>query len=162
MSFRSSLGRDLSSSLESSYHEMPVDRIAAFSRAGRLGTLLWRLKYGHDPAAWRRTVNLLAVDAGIPTDQGRRLCGMVIREWLDPNCPDCNGARELIAGDRRIVCPRCEGLGLRRYSDHARARFMGIPVAHWRALSGLYSRVLERLTHAERQVSATMHIELER
>ena len=158
MNFRASLGHDLESSLESSYHEMPVDRLGAFSRSSRLGTLLWRLKYAYDPTVYWRAVDMLALE----TSAGLRLCELVLREWLDQNCPACSGARELIAGDKRIVCPSCDGLGLKRHSDHARARFMGYSIASWRKHAHLYKRVLERLTHADRQVSATMHAELER
>ena len=159
MNFRSSLGHDLASTLESSsYHEMPVDRLGAFSRAPRLGTVLWRLKYAYDPTVYWRAVDLLSRESSV----GLRLCELVIREWLDQNCPNCNGAMELIAGDRRIVCPSCDGSGVKRHSDHARAAFMGLSLTQWRTHAPRYKRALERLTRAERLVSATMHAELER
>lgn len=158
MNFRASFGHDLQSTLESGSHEMPVDRIAAFSRASRLGTLLWRLKYGFDASVYQRTADLLATEAHTTS----KLAEMLIREWLNPACEACRGAQELILEDRRILCPKCGGLGLKRYSDHARARFMEMSVEDWRKLSNQVKRVMEALTRAERLVSATMHAELER
>ena len=163
MNFRSVIGHDLQSTLESSdHHEMPVDRLAAFSRAERLGTLLWRLKWGHDATSFQPAVEGLSEATGQRSALGVRLCGMLVWEWLNPNCENCKGARELIAGERRIVCPKCEGLGIKRYSDRERARYMNMSLEKWRKLSGKVKPVVEVLTKAERQVSARMHLELER
>lgn len=158
MNFRASFGHDLSSTLESGSHEMPIDRIAAFSRASRLGTLLWRLKYGFDASVYQRTADLLASESHTTT----QLAEMLIREWLNPNCEQCGGNCEYLISDKRIVCPKCNGLGLKRYSDHARARFMDMTVEDWRKVSNQVKRVMDTLTRAERLVSATMHAELER
>lgn len=156
--FKASFGRDLTSSLESGVQEMPVDRIAAFSKAPRLGTLLWRLKWGFDATVYKRTIELLAEEA----HTSMKMAEMLIREWLNPNCESCNGAKELILEDRRIQCPKCQGLGLKRYSDHARARFMDMRLEDWREISPQVKRVTQRLNRAERLVNSTMHYELER
>jgi hypothetical protein len=87
---------------------------------------------------------------------------MLVWEWLNPNCANCNGARELIAGERRIVCPACDGLGLKRYSDRERARYMDLGLSEWRRVADKVKPIVEALTKAERQVSARMHLELER
>lgn len=158
MNFRSAFGRDLQASLESGPVECPVDRIAAFSRAPRLGTLLWRLKWGFDATVYKLTIKLLAEEA----HTSLKMAEMLIREWLNPNCEACGGARETILGDRRILCPKCQGLGLKRYSDHSRARFMDMTLEEWREISGQVKRVTQRLNRAERLVSSTMHYELER
>lgn len=162
MNFRASFGHDLTSTLEASYHEMPIDRLAAFSRAGRLGTCLWRLRWGFDASVYNRTIVLLKSECGLTGEVGRKLCEMVLREWLNPHCEVCLGAKETIAGDRRILCPRCKGLGLKRYSDGARARFMDMNIAEWREAANLAKLVLRKLTRAERLVGAQMHYELER
>jgi len=156
--FKASFGRDLTASLESGVQEMPVDRIAAFSRASRLGTLLWRLKWGFDATVYKRTTELLADEA----HTSPKMAEMLIREWLNPNCEACRGAKETILCDRRILCPKCQGLGLKRYSDHARARFMDMRLEDWREISGQVKRVTQRLNRAERLVNSTMHYELER
>jgi hypothetical protein len=90
MNFRACLGHDLTSSLESRPHEAPVDRIAAFSRGERLGTLLWRLKWGHDATCYKRAIHGLSEATGQRSALGLRLCAMLVWEWLNPNCSNCS------------------------------------------------------------------------
>ena len=163
MNFRAQIGHDLSSTLESStYFETSIDRIAAFSRSPRLGCHLWRLKFGFDSTVYQGTINLLAKESRIDTEKGRKLCELVLREWLNPLCEACFGAKELILENKRITCTQCHGLGLKRFTNRERAEFMQMPLEHWKAIARLYKRVLENLTKAERRVNAQMHFELER
>jgi hypothetical protein len=158
--FRAVLAHDLESSLEDGPGERPVDRLRAFSKAPRLGTLLWRLKYDLDPYVYKQAVLLLANRARCKTPITRRLCELAIREWMDQHCRACRGARELIAGDRRLICPTCQGTGLHRHSDRSRAIFMGMEAGTWKKWAKKLADVSEHLTAAERRVNVQMHVEL--
>ncbi len=138
---------------------MPVDRLGAFSKGSRLGTLLWRLKYGQDPKCYKPAVLLLAKEMSLQSHIGTRLCEMAVHEWLLPHCPTCQGARELIIGPKRIVCLECDGYGVKRYSDQERDNFLGSRFKPW---GRKYGRVQSRLTGEDRAINPKMIEELER
>lgn len=155
--FRELIGRDLPDSLEVDHHEMPIDRIGAFSRGSRMGTLLWRLKYGHDASCFKPAVFLLVKEAQLKSAIGTRLCSMAITEWLLPQCGTCNGARELIIGPKRIVCEDCKGYGVKRYSDRERDAYLGARFKPWRSK---YSKALGLLTGNDMSVNAVIAYQL--
>lgn len=157
--FREIIGRDLASSLEADYSEVPIDRIGAFSKASRLGTLLWRLKFSHDAAAYKPAVLLLAKYEQLGTPIGTRLVELAIKEWLLPQCQFCNGAKEMIIGLKRVICPQCEGYGMRRYTDRERNAFLGSPFKGWRRK---YNRMWSNLGGNEKIVNPVMDAQLER
>lgn len=157
--FRELLGRDLPDTLESDYHEMPVDRIGAFSRGSRLGTLLWRLKYGNDGACFKPAVFLLVKAAQLKSTPGMRLCAMALTEWLLPHCQTCNGAKELIVGPKRIICDTCQGYGVKRYSDKERDLYLGMKFKPFRHK---YTKVVQLLTGNELSVNPVMMEQLEK
>lgn len=159
MNYRAILGRDLTSSLESDYHEMPIDRIGAFSRGSRLGTLLWRLKFSHDSSAYKPATLLLAKRESLQSAVGLRLVEMALNEWLLPQCSTCNGARELIVGPRRIICDDCDGYGIRRFTDRERDRFMGCKFRKW---ARKYNKVWASLTGDDKGINPVMDWQLEK
>lgn len=159
MNYRALIGRDLTSTLESDYHEMPVDRIGAFSRGSRLGTLLWRLKYSHDASAYRPATLLLAKRESLQSTVGLRLVEMALNEWLLPQCSTCHGARELIVGPRRIICIECKGYGVKRYSNRERDSFLGFRFKPW---ARKYAHLWATLTGEDKQISPVMDWQLER
>lgn len=157
--FRELIGRDLPSSLEADYYERPIDRIGAFSKGNRLGTLLWRIKYGKDLSCFKPAALLLAKETQLQTPIGYRVCELAISEWLLPECETCRGAREVIFGPKRIVCPSCEGYGVKRYENWERSRFIGSSFKPW---VRRYGKVCDELTAKARSINPTMSAELER
>lgn len=170
--FRELIGRDLHDDLETDYHETPLDRIGAFSKGGRLGTLLWRLKYGKDLTCFKPAALLLAKDTSMESPIGRRVCELAISEWLLPECDTCRGAKEMIVGPKRIVCPSCEGYGVRRYSDSERDRILRRgetpeEIRRWRNVrfkpwTKKFAAICEELTKSARAINPKMNTELER
>lgn len=159
MNYRAILGRDLESTLETLPHESPVDRIGAFARGSRLGTLLWRLKFAHDAKAYRPATLLLAKRESLQSTVGLRLVEMALNEWLLPQCSTCNGARELIVGPRRIICMECKGYGIRRYSNRERDRFLGY---RFKPFARKYAHLWTTLSGEDKLISPVMDWQLER
>lgn len=157
--FREIIGRDLASSLEADYSETPVDRVGAFSKGARLGTLLWRLKYGKDMSCFKPAAFLLAKEAQLQTAIGFKVCELAISEWLLPECETCRGAREVIFGPKRIICPACDGYGVKRYTNRERDSFLGSRFKPW---IRRYEKACAELTARARSINPTMNAELER
>lgn len=170
--FRELIGRDLSASLETDYHETPVDRVGAFSKGARLGTLLWRLKYGLDMACLKPASFLLAKEVQLESEIGIRVCELAISEWLLPECEVCRGAKEVLIGPKLILCPGCDGFGVRRYEYWERDRFLRrgkspeelhrFRKARFRPWIRKYAKAVAVLTKHSLRINPTMNAELER
>lgn len=152
-----------SSDLGEKLGEGDRDRIAALAGASHLGSALWRLKYSNDPAVYHRAILLLAKRMSWKrSDVLQRLCELAIREWLLGMCMDCKGAKELIAGDLKVTCPACKGVGVKRYSDRERERFMEIPARSWEKWEKKYQAVQSAMTGEDIRVNTVVSIRLER
>ena len=136
MSTRELIAHSLHSShLEpSDIREVPIDRIGALARSTKLGGLLWRWKYGKQECRGAVLSELL-VKARKRTKIGKfhkdhsvleKVCRQALLEWYRPQCRACRGAREVVLGDRKVICPRCNGVGVHTYSDRERLDGMGI------------------------------------
>lgn len=152
-----------SSDLGEKLGEGDRDRIAALAGASRLGSALWRLKYGNDPAVYKIALFLLCKrmkfgDAKVL----QRLAELAIHEWMMPMCQTCNGAKELIVGDLRAVCSACEGAGVKRYTDRERERFMTLPPRSWEKWQKKYESVQAVMTGEDIRVNTTVAYRLER
>lgn len=117
----------------------------------RLGALLLRLEAGdfgarHEAqlvlAAWLATRRSVARDwkQGPAADLLRRFAGLLLVEWLHPDCPACGGAGSVPADratanrtSRRLFCgpptvaQGCQGSGRRRVDHAGRAAGLGLP-----------------------------------
>lgn len=151
-----------SDDLSTKVWESDLDRIAAMGFSNRLGSLLWRLKYGNDPRSYRPALLLLAKSAKSGFPVGKRLCELAIKEWCMPQCEVCRGAKEIIVEDLRIVCKGCDGIGIRRYSNRERERLAGLPSGSWPGWAKKYRHVWEVMTDAERRVNVCLNIQLDR
>lgn len=120
--------------------------------------MLWRLKYAYDPTSYKNAVLLLSRKAQLVHPVGRRLTELVIHEWLNPNCPVCIGAKEIVVNDLKIVCAECNGLGLKKYEDKFRDQFLGTRFAPWAKHYGLIQAILGK---NEIRVNVRMNVELE-
>lgn len=120
-----------------------ADRIGAFAMAGKLGMLLWEWKCGGLPKGieaenllTRRAAKRLKIrhvgkqirDYAIL----RMACRQVLMEWYLPECPVCNGVKELQGEHKRVVCDACEGFGLKRFNDYERALKLGIELPEYK------------------------------
>lgn len=84
---------------------------------------------------------------------------MALSEWLLPHCETCRGAKEMIAGPKRIICPTCEGYGVKRYSDRERQLFLGFK---FKPFAKKYARIVAMLTAHEKGVNPVMNEQLEK
>ena len=104
-----------------------VTRLHAFSKAPRLSTLLWRLKYGLDVSVLEETASMIARELPARRFTMRPRVKILsarkaLLEWLNEKCETCGGRGSMQLADRTINCQQCGGLGLRRYSDEDRGR----------------------------------------
>lgn len=120
-----------------------IDRIGALAHAGKLGIILWHWKYANEPRGieaenllTRRAAKRLKIrhvgkqirDYAIL----RMACRQVLMEWYLPECPVCNGVKELQGEHKRVVCDACEGFGLKRFNDYERALKLGIELPEYK------------------------------
>ena len=136
-----SLKESLGSAISHGYLENP-ERIAALSRAGKLGSLMWRWRYGGQDLALfasnlltRRAAKRLKI-RGYQADYEklRKLCAQVLREWYSPECQTCLGVKEVAGEHKRIVCEACNGVGIKRYGDYERSEAIGVSLATYKAI----------------------------
>lgn len=157
--FRETISQTLHSNLaDERERERPIDRLRAFSKAPRLSTLLWRLKYDLDSSALQEAIEALQKASG----GNESLCEMAIQEWLGESCKVCKGAREMIAGEKRIVCTSCHGDGLHRYTDTARANYLKTSLNQARRYAKQIQHIHVVLAKYDRLGNATINWELER
>ncbi|MHB1023352.1 MAG: DnaJ-like cysteine-rich domain-containing protein [Acidobacteriaceae bacterium] len=146
-------------------HERPVDRLAAFSKAPRLGTLLWRLKYGNDATCYKTSLLLIAKQLTRP-NEGRELikkvCQIALDEWLADKCPQCGGSGQVMIREVVSECPNCAGTGMHRFKDVERARNLGMPLDRAKQWNKRISEAHDLISDMDRQVNRRTAIELER
>ena len=159
MSYRSSLNRTLSGSLESKQDfETNVDRLTAFSLATRLGTLLQRLRYAMDSTCHTDALAALRQAAGV----SREAADCALHEWLGDTCRRCGGAATIMVqaeggGEKPLECPSCQGHpGKHRFSDMERASYLRVSLAAARRMQAQIRRAHEVIGTADRQVNSTM------
>ena len=115
-------------------HLAPVDHLHAMATTSNLGRALNRLR-GEDNSVAPAVVALVAGKLA-KSGKGRTIrrysraladlvAKQALAEWLDPHCRTCHGARELIAGDSRIICQSCAGTGVHRYTQAQRNEAIG-------------------------------------
>lgn len=124
-----------------------ADRIGAIAMASKLGILLWEWKYAglskgleSENLLTRRMAKRLKirhVGLGEEYKTLRLACRQTLLEWYAPECESCKGVKELQGEHKRVVCDRCQGLGLRRYGDIERAKAL-------RVSAGQYKEVWDR------------------
>ena len=122
---------------------MPVDLVGALSGASSLGSAMFRAADG-DVFAFRKAILLLAREAmndqKIGQSAASRLAYVAIREVIHWQCRKCNGAGQVIVGDLKVVCDKCGGMGVHRWSDKERADLL--KVKSWNQWDKRYTEVL--------------------
>ena len=165
--------RDLAWHPEPEY-EKAIDRITALGMAdahgGALGSALVRAKYLHDRSAYTRALYLLVnkcrkrIMLSKSTSYVTMMTRGVMREWIMDACDLCNGACVITqANGVQEQCPRCEGSGLKRYTDAERERNCGLPNGVWsRAHEDVYDQIMVALTGAAATTIAGIKKNLEK
>lgn len=148
-------------------HERAVDRVAAMGRVERIGANLWRAKYQYDASSYKQAVlELIGMYRQRNPRESSEIVRTVVeqcfREWISGMCPSCLGARELIVGDRRVVCDTCQGSGIRHYSDFERARGMSVSLQRVKSLQRGLTWLAGEIGAIDRLVNTLMCEQLER
>lgn len=126
--------------------EKAIDRLTAFGMSDSLGAALWRFKYLRDRAASKRAFCLLLDKAAARLkrdkdgDYLKNMVAGVMREWMMENCDKCFGTGLVPppgAASRAVKCTKCDGTGLKRYSDFERSMNCG--------LKGIWNRGHQRI-----------------
>ncbi|MDE1139956.1 MAG: hypothetical protein PW999_09935 [Paraburkholderia tropica] len=108
-----------------------IDRITALGLTDHLGAALFRFKYGSDAASGKRALSLLAHKAkcslGVELSYATMLATACLKEWVLDNCIHCNGTGLILSGARYDKCTKCDGSGVKCYSDGERERNAGLP-----------------------------------
>lgn len=172
MNMRELVGRSLlSSHLETQIHESPIDRVGALGKASDLGRALFHWGYAGDEGAARSALKHLLRKAQKRTkvykhhrDFGilERVCVMLLHEWRYPHCKACGGAGETMVADVRVICSKCNGTGLHRFSDGERMAAMKVEAAVYRAWQGNIGAVWTCLVAADVGAVVTCREQLER
>jgi hypothetical protein len=134
------VGRAIGSShLEQSEAACDIDKITALGMAGRrsrIGALLLRFLAGQDEFAFRPLVGAVVSTIrarSLPFDRRVSIALQALHEVVDERCSVCHGRGHIQAGNGVIhVCWSCEGVGVNRYSDRARARFYRVNLTIYR------------------------------
>ena len=149
--------------------ERAIDRIAALSQVGHLGSAVLRLRYGHDADAYRQLRPALVAKARRRVSTGGtdaildRLAHRVLQEWLDDQCQHCNGRTWVQRGARRQPCRTCSATGHRIARDIDRAQALGVSVdIYTRTWARHIERLLAVLRSTDAQAVARLQFELER
>lgn len=114
-----------------------IDRITALGLSDPLGSALWRFKYLHDRAAYKRALYLLASKAQDrlktkDTDYVIAMSVGVLREWAFDACEVCRGVGSIPAlHGLTEKCRPCDGTGMKRYTDFERETNCKLPHGSW-------------------------------
>ena len=91
-----------------------------------------------------------------------RVVNQSLDEFLFPFCTKCLNAKEIMFGELKIVCPSCNGSGLRRFSDTSRATAMQLSYGLTKKLAHKIRWVYELCAGLDAAVNAEMNEQLER
>ena len=147
--------------------ERPIDRVAASGRCDATGLAVWKARYQHESSAYNDAIAGLLKDyrerfRGDSADIAKRVVTQALDEFLFPFCSMCSGAKEVIVDKLRVICPKCGGSGVKRYSDSDRARQMRLSWGLTKKLAHKLRWAHERLSDLDRSVNAEMAFQLER
>jgi hypothetical protein len=150
----------------SEQRERAIDRVAAAGLAPRLGMDIWRARYQLSLQSFRDAhkglVELYRNRYKSDPDMAFRIVDEALSEFMGPACTSCNGAREMILDQLKIVCTTCEGSGLRRYSNFERARRMQVSIRRVETINGKLAWLHGEMGSLDKAVNTILAAELER
>ena len=137
-------------------YERAADRVAAIGFGPRLGSLLIRYRDANQVRWEREIIARLAkrIIRKLPITHSiaAKVAECALSEWARPHCATCGGARVIMGAMLKVVCPACDGIGVRRYTNSERRRIIG---AWGGMVSDGYDLALATITGA---VAATVGI----
>lgn len=95
-------------------------------------------------------------------DVAARVVAQGFNEFLFPFCSQCLGAKEAVIEKLKVVCPTCQGLGLKRFSDFERARSMQLSYGLTKRLAHKIRWVYDKAAALDALVNVQMGEQLER
>lgn len=128
--------------------------------ASRLASLLLRVRNAEQPR-WAREAALLLASPVMKTfrlsrDVAERIAAAAMTEWSQPHCRSCGGAGSTHRDDGVvIVCWKCDGVGVWRYTDRdreemVREKFRGrVASAYDAVMSSITTHVGDGLSAAK-------------
>lgn len=147
--------------------ELAIDRVTASGLCDELGVLLWKAKYMNESVAYKsaRTI-LINIHTERFINEVRLVAESVVEqclhEYVSDRCRDCNGAKELMVGERRVICETCNGSGIRRYTDFERARTMKLALGKVQRIIRQFGYIQQLIGTKDRSVNVAMAALLER
>lgn len=148
--------------------ERAVDRVAAAGMCDALGIALWKAKYMLEVAAYHESKKLLVAlyrDGRSKFETPaivEKIADQVLHEYLSDKCSACGGAKELVEDNLRVTCAKCDGSGVRRYTDMERARTMQIGLDRVRRLDRGIRWLAAEISSRDLDVNSLMADQLER
>ncbi len=106
-----------------------VDRVAAMAGGNALGGLLFRFAEAQQPR-WGYQIALILANRAmkrhaIGRELAQKIGAAALLEFASPHCVTCNGARELVLDELKVICEACGGSGKQRYSNTSRRALVG-------------------------------------
>ena len=147
--------------------ERAIDRVAAAGLANPLGVALWRSKYLLESKSYgdakKGLADLYRARHSHETPAVVEIIvEQVLHEYLSDKCVTCNGAKETIVGELRVMCGTCSGSGVRNYGDYQRAQTMKISLDRVRRLSRFMGWLADMVGTLDGEVNRVMSEQLER
>lgn len=164
---REALASTHHASLVWSERERAIDKVAASGRCDELGVLLWKAKYMSESVAYRKARTILInkvserfiYEARLVVDN---LVDQCLHEFISDMCNWCKGAKEIMAGEKKVVCDACQGHGVRKFTDNERARAMKLALGKVQKMQRHFRFLHELMGSLDRQVNEQMNEQLER
>lgn len=159
---------ELQSHAHSDLRETPIDRIAAAGLCNPLGIMLWKAKYSHDSVSYINLEHALwrmcrAKYPNAPAATLRKAVEQSLRESLSPDiCLTCNGLKGVTIDHKWVVCTKCDGTGVQRYSDLRRSRGMQISLKTTEYLTHKIRYCINVISKLDFEVNGEMNRQLER
>lgn len=131
------------------------DAVASLAFTTRLGSALWRAKYGGDEGSARTAVILLAKRLHLRERRRRRdflarIAERCVFEYLDEGCSPCGGKGVVYAeAVATHACPTCAGTGRKRHGDGERAKAVGVPIDKLPMLNRIFAYAHELIANAD-------------
>lgn len=131
-----------SSNLKQKESHCAIDEIHTLgiaSRDSQIGVDAIRFIDGMQPKAYDDIINNLSrkIRKTIKCDKKilYKVCQQVVNESIFTFCYTCYGRKELVAENKVFQCVQCNGTGLHRHTDNARAIAIGLSyeayLKHW-------------------------------
>lgn len=152
------------------WSERAIDRVAALGAAGTvspLGEQVFRWLYGGDPRSAVSVLEILTAGLSVFREMAAHQREAVARyamvEFANGRCQTCEGVSVATLKDgREIVCHVCDGSGLRKVTNEARAAGMGVHRREYRRMESPLEKALDWLREADRVTNAAVAKELGR